>query len=150
MISRLSIFTLLSVVATVLAQTGPEVASYFRETLSNASAVYLPSKTNYTLETTQRWNAFSAPTYLISVKPTTDLDVQKIVRQFVSSIGPPGQDYKNMPLTVLGTDRICLSSQHLIPRHRRWARLLSNSGYNPERDWDRPWPFQHRLHWPKC
>jgi len=131
---RLSIFTLLYVVATVLTQTGPEVASYFRKTLSNASAVYLPSETNYTLETTQRWNAFSAPTYLISVKPTTDLDVQKIVRQFASSNGQSGQDYKNMPLIFLGTDQICLSSQHLISRHRWWARLLSNSGYNPERN----------------
>ena len=81
----LLILTLLSGVATVFAQTGPEVASYFREHLSTASAVYLPSERNYTLETTQRWNAFSAPTYIISVKPTTDLDVQKIVRPFASS-----------------------------------------------------------------
>ena len=81
----LSIVTLFSVVATVSAQTGPEVASYFRKHLSKKSAVYLPSENNYTLETTQRWNAFSAPTYIVSVKPTTDLDVQKIVRLFDSS-----------------------------------------------------------------
>lgn len=76
----LSVFTLLSVVATALAQTGPEVASYFRKHLSKDSAVYLPSESNYTLETTQRFNVFSAPTYIVSVKPTTDRDVQKIIQ----------------------------------------------------------------------
>ena len=80
----LSIFTLLSVLATTFAQTGPEVASYFKKYLSDTSAVYLPSESNYTVETTQRWNAWSAPTYMISVKPATDLDVQKIVRLFLS------------------------------------------------------------------
>ena len=61
------------------AQTGAEVASYFRRHLSNASDIFLPSESNYTLETTQRWNAFSAPTYIVSVKPATDVDIQKIV-----------------------------------------------------------------------
>ena len=81
----LSIFTLLFVVTTVFAQLGLEAASYFRKYLSSTSEVYLPSESNYTLETTQRWNAFSAPTYIISVKPTTDLDIQNIVRLFNSS-----------------------------------------------------------------
>lgn len=75
-------FSLLFVVAKVYAQTGAEVAAYFRQHLSKAAAVYLPSENNYTLETTQRWNAFSAPTYVVSVKPANDLDVQKIVRLF--------------------------------------------------------------------
>ena len=75
----LSLFLLLSVLGTAFAQTGPEIASYFRKHLSNTSAVYLPSEANYTLETTQRWTAYSAPTYVVSVKPTSDHDVQKIV-----------------------------------------------------------------------
>ncbi|KAL2047408.1 hypothetical protein N7G274_001429 [Stereocaulon virgatum] len=75
----LSIFHLLSALVVAYAQSGPEVASYFRKHLSNTSTIYLPLESNYSLETTQRWNAFSAPTYMISVKPTTDLDVQKII-----------------------------------------------------------------------
>lgn len=88
--SSFSVFSILSVVATVFAQTGPEVASYFRAHLSKASAVYLPTESNYTLDTTQRWNAFSAPIYIVSVKPTTDLDVKKIVRLFDSSKNQSG------------------------------------------------------------
>ena len=75
-VSSLALF---SVFGIVCAQPGAEVASYFRKHLSKASGIYLPSENNYTLETTQRWNAFSAPTYIISVKPATDLDIQKIV-----------------------------------------------------------------------
>ena len=86
----LLIFTLLSVLVTAFAQTGPEVAAYFRTHLSKTSAVFLPSESNYTLETTQRWNAFSAPTYLICIKPASDLDVQKIVRIFHSSKSQSG------------------------------------------------------------
>ncbi|MCJ1386176.1 hypothetical protein MMC17_009302 [Xylographa soralifera] len=75
----LSVLRLLSVLVTAFAQTGPEVASYFRNHLTNASAIYVPPQSTYEADTTQRWNAFSAPTYIISVKPTTDLDVQKII-----------------------------------------------------------------------
>ena len=75
----LSSLALFSIFGIVYGRTGAEVASYFRRHLSEASDVYLPSENKYTLETTQRWNAFSAPTYIISVKPATDLDIQKIV-----------------------------------------------------------------------
>ena len=75
-----SIFGLVFVLWTAFAQTGPEVASYFKKHLSKNSAIYLPSESEYSLETTQRWNAYYAPTYIISVKPATDIDVQKIVR----------------------------------------------------------------------
>ena len=67
--------------AGVIGQTGSEIASYFRRHLSPEASVYLPSDNNYTLETTQRWNAFSAPMYVVSVKPATDSDVQRIVRR---------------------------------------------------------------------
>ena len=83
----LSIFTCLAVLATAFAQTGPEIASYFRTHLSKPSDVYLPSDINYAQETIPRWNAFSAPTYIVSVKPATDHDVQKIVRILRSPTG---------------------------------------------------------------
>ena len=98
----LSIFYLLSALVTAFAQTSLEVASYFRKHLSNTSTVYLPHDGNYLLETTQRWNAFSAPTYMISVKPTSDLDVQKIVRAFDPSKSQIGSIYRPSPLTISG------------------------------------------------
>lgn len=82
---RLSFFIILPIIATVSTQTVLEVALYLRKHLSETSAVHLPSESNYTLETTQRWNAFSAPTYIISVKLTTDRNVEKIVRLFDST-----------------------------------------------------------------
>lgn len=60
----------------VVAVTGPEVALYLQNSLSKASAIFLPSDSNYT---TQRWNLFMAPAYIVSVKPATDVDVQTIV-----------------------------------------------------------------------
>ncbi len=119
----LSIFTLLSVVATVFAQTGPEVASYFREHLSKTSAVYLPSESNYMLETTQRWNAFSAPTYIISVKPTTDLDVQKIVRLFASS---KSQSEQNLQTHTANTFRN-RSGMLIITTYRSSAQAVGTA-----------------------
>lgn len=86
----LSVFTNLAILATAFAQTGPEIASYFRTHLSKASGVFLPSDINYTQETIPRWNAFSAPTYIVSVKPATDHDVQKIVRTLHSTKTQPG------------------------------------------------------------
>ena len=68
------------VIAAANALTGSDVAGYFQTHLSQGSEVFLPSRSNYTEETTQRWNAFSAPTYIVSVKPASHTDVQKIVR----------------------------------------------------------------------
>lgn len=87
-----SVFIFPTLIATVIAHTGPEIAAYFKTHLSKAAEVYLPSQGNYTLETTARWNAFSAPTYVISVKPASDRDVQTIVyfppRSVVDSYKP--------------------------------------------------------------
>lgn len=69
------ILTLSTIIPSVIAYTGPEIASYFKNHLSKAAEVYLPSQSNYSLDTTARWNAFSAPTYVISVKPACDQDV---------------------------------------------------------------------------
>lgn len=73
------IYSLCAFVPRAVAVTGPEVALYLETHLSNASAVFLPSDSNYTQETMQRWNRFSAPTYLVSVKPATDIDVRTAV-----------------------------------------------------------------------
>ena len=133
MIFSLSIFTLLSVVAAAFAQTGLEIASYFREHLSADSAIFLPSESGYTLLTTQRFNTFSGPTYVVSVKPTTDLDVQKIVSLFDPSKSQLGETHPTLSLTHLKSDPIRLLSQHIFSRHRRRAWLLGKSRFRPER-----------------
>lgn len=43
--------------------------------------IFFPSDPNYTDETTQRWNFYSAPSYLASIKPGSEEDVQKVVSQ---------------------------------------------------------------------
>jgi len=71
---------LLLALTPVYAVSGPAIATHFRRVLSPKTGVYLPSHPNYASETTQRWNAFGAPSYVVSVKPALDTDVQKIVR----------------------------------------------------------------------
>ena len=63
----------------VYSLTGPAIAAHFRQVLSPKTGVYLPSDPAYASETTQRWNAYGAPSYVVSVKPALDTDVQKIV-----------------------------------------------------------------------
>lgn len=103
-----SIFTLSTVIATVIAHTGPEIAAYFKTHLSKAAEVYLPSQSNYTLETTARWNAFSAPTYVISVKPASDQDVQTLVCSPPRSVIHSYNISMHLPLTFRRVDCICL------------------------------------------
>jgi hypothetical protein len=89
---RLWSLALLSAVSTAFNNTtGSQTAAHFREVLSPGTGVFLPSDSNYTTETIQRWDTFSEPSYVVSVKPALDTDVQKIVRCGLkpkSSLGP--------------------------------------------------------------
>ena len=62
-----------------LCLTGREIASHFIQTLSSGSQVYLPTDADYSNETIQRWNVFNPPTYIVSVKPALETDVQEVV-----------------------------------------------------------------------
>ncbi|MCJ1397126.1 hypothetical protein MMC11_000318 [Xylographa trunciseda] len=59
--------------------TGPQIAIHFEKTLSPASRVHLPTDPNYSNETIQRWNIFNPPTYIVSVQPALDTDVQEVI-----------------------------------------------------------------------
>jgi hypothetical protein len=76
----LLIFALCSTIHSTFALTGQEVAAYFRQSLTLESEVFLPTDSNYTQETTQRWTAYKEPTYIVAVKPASEADVQSIVR----------------------------------------------------------------------
>ncbi|KAF2816389.1 FAD-binding domain-containing protein [Mytilinidion resinicola] len=57
-----------------------KIASDLGSTLSPSSSIYLPSDENWTNETTQRWNQWNAPSYVVSVKPAIKEDVQKVLQ----------------------------------------------------------------------
>lgn len=76
----LLVLGLFSAIHLTLALTGQEIATYFRQELTPESEVFLPTDSNYTQETTQRWTTYKAPTYIVAVKPASELDVQTIVR----------------------------------------------------------------------
>jgi hypothetical protein len=82
MIFLLAFFVAFTASASVLHRglTGPQIAAYLQQNLSPASKIFLPSSPNYTQETTQRWNIYEEPTYIVSVQPALDTDVRKIVR----------------------------------------------------------------------
>ena len=46
---------------------------------SPTTQIFFPTDPDYANETTQRWNFYSAPSYLASIKPGTEADVQKVV-----------------------------------------------------------------------
>jgi len=60
-------------------QTDRQIASHFKKILSPEAQVFLPTDSNFSTETIQAWNANNAPTYRLSVKPATEVDVQEIV-----------------------------------------------------------------------
>lgn len=61
---------------------GTDLKSILTQSKNNWSPkteIFFPSDANWLTETTQRWNIYSAPTYLASIKPGTEADVQKVV-----------------------------------------------------------------------
>lgn len=46
---------------------------------SPKTQIYFPDDPNWTNETTQRWNIYSAPSYVASIKPGSEEDVQRVV-----------------------------------------------------------------------
>ena len=56
-----------------------EIADYFRHCLSPGSSVYITSDPAAANATTPRWDLWSAPTYIVAVKPALRGDVQKVV-----------------------------------------------------------------------
>ena len=65
------------------AMSANEIAGYFRRTLSSASSVYLTSDPAAANATTRRWDLWSAPTYIVAVKPATRTDVQQVVSLYI-------------------------------------------------------------------
>ena len=65
--------------------------------------IFFPSDPNYTNETTQRWNFYSAPSYLASIKPGSEADVQKVVSRPSSQ-----RRVLTLPDSLPFADHICL------------------------------------------
>ncbi|KAF2008706.1 FAD-binding domain-containing protein [Aaosphaeria arxii CBS 175.79] len=85
---------LLFLVNVVSAMTSAnEIADYFRNCLSSGSSVYLTSDPASVNATTPRWDLWSAPTYIVAVKPALRGDVQKVI-EYASQ--------KNIPFLTTG------------------------------------------------
>ena len=72
-------FALPILVGPAFALSGQQIENDLQTFLSPEASFYLPSDPNYKMETTQRWTTYSEPSYVISVKPSTEQDVQSIV-----------------------------------------------------------------------
>lgn len=46
---------------------------------SPKTRIYFPDDPNWANETTQRWNIYNAPSYVASIKPGCEEDVQRVV-----------------------------------------------------------------------
>jgi hypothetical protein len=80
LVKVLLVLTLMDLPLLSEALNGPQIAYDLQSILSPGSGIYLPTDANWTTETTQRFNTWSAPTYVVSVKPALKEDVQKVVR----------------------------------------------------------------------
>ncbi|KAI9789483.1 MAG: hypothetical protein M1816_006025 [Peltula sp. TS41687] len=88
MLFRYALAAVLGFASVSLAAPAPAPASYvdLRSLLQHPSRrwspqtqIFYPSDPNYANETTQRWTIYSAPSYLASIKPGTEEDVQQVV-----------------------------------------------------------------------
>jgi hypothetical protein len=70
---------LVSHISLSAALSGPQIARDLRSILSPGTGIFLPTDTNWANETTQRFQAWSAPSYVVSIKPAVKGDVQKVV-----------------------------------------------------------------------
>lgn len=61
------------------ALNGSEIALHLESILSLRSGIFLPTDKNWLNETTQRYQAWNAPTYVVSIKPASKEDVQDVV-----------------------------------------------------------------------
>ncbi|PYI11870.1 FAD-binding domain-containing protein [Aspergillus sclerotiicarbonarius CBS 121057] len=67
-------------IAHCMVLNGTQIVHELGSILSNGSSIYLPADADWDTETTQRFDTWHAPTYVVSVKPALTTDVQKVVR----------------------------------------------------------------------
>ncbi|KAL8704353.1 MAG: hypothetical protein Q9201_002478 [Fulgogasparrea decipioides] len=77
-ILRILIFVSLGQIS--LALTGSQIKYNLSLILSPQAGIYLPSDQFWANETVQRFDAWSAPTYIVSVKPAVEEDVQTLIQ----------------------------------------------------------------------
>ena len=55
------------------------LTALFGPELSTGAQILYPTAPNYNQEVTQRWSLYDPPTFVATIKPTTNQDVQNIV-----------------------------------------------------------------------
>lgn len=71
---------LVRLVSLSVALNGSQIVHDLGSVLTPESSIYLPTDPNWVKETTQRFDFWQAPTYIVSIKPAVKEDVQKVVR----------------------------------------------------------------------
>ena len=66
--------------ASVIPRGDQNISSIFEPGLSPGASIYYPSDPDFATETTQRWSTYSPPSFVATIKPVTDEDIQNIVR----------------------------------------------------------------------
>ena len=84
---------------------------------SPGTQIFYPSDANWLTETTQRYTVHDAPTYIASIRPAEESDVQKIVSGAIT-FG------LYLCLTTSRVGQVCFSSWCAVPGHwwRPWLR----------------------------
>jgi hypothetical protein len=61
--------------------SGDDIARQLRSSLSPESGIYLPNDPQWQKKALQLWSQWKAPTFIVSVKPKQQQDLQKVVSQ---------------------------------------------------------------------
>ena len=99
---------------------------------SPETQIFYPSDADWLTETTQRYTVHDAPTYIASIKPAKESDVQKIVSGTITLV-------LYSCLTTSRVGQVCFSSWRAVPSHW-WRPWLRNDIWRA-REWPgtRPW-----------
>jgi hypothetical protein len=80
MFLRLCLFGVgLPVLVAAAEHSSSYIASIFSPSLSPGAQIFLPTDVNYTEEVNQRWTTFAVPSFIGTIKPATERDIQNIV-----------------------------------------------------------------------
>ena len=94
--------------------------------LSPGTQIYYPSDANWSTETTQRYTVHDAPTYIASIKPAEESDVQKLVSSAIMQELYPC-------LITLRIGQVCFRPWCAVPSH--WRRPWLRNDVRRTRGW---------------
>jgi len=113
----LNFFALLALTHLVTAEiqgTSPDIKEIFRPVLSSEAHIYLTNDSSYD-DVVPRWSTYKGPSYVATIKPASEEDVQGIV----STV--QGEKIKRTPSFTQITDHSCVVSWNSLFCYGRWS-----------------------------